>query len=284
MIKAVNKLDEAIDFAWELCQDDLYASYHRLSSIEKVKEYIERAMNSELERIIACYRQDVLCGVCIYFWESNEKYVQTTMFLIKENYDEIAEEFIAYIGEQLPGYELFIGVPFSNTNANQYFKRRNFRCIDSLIDTRLYNLQSHINLKHDLVEKITKDNFKEYEIFHDKYAIPLEMYYNSKNLQKEIERFRVFVFKESGVIHASIFVEIAKEIAEIFGLFIEDEYKDKNIDSILIDEVLMQLYNEFGTLKEVLYFIDEDSTEELDSALAAGFNINDTYRCYKCIL
>lgn len=43
MIKTVNKLDEVIDFAWELCQDDLYASYHRLSSIEKVKEYIERA-------------------------------------------------------------------------------------------------------------------------------------------------------------------------------------------------------------------------------------------------
>ncbi len=284
MIKTVNKLDEVIDFAWELCQDDLYASYHRLSSIEKVKEYIERAMNSEFERIIAYYRQNVLCGACIYFWKSNEKYVQTTMFLIKENYDEIAEEFITYIGEQLPIYELFIGVPFSNTNANQYFKKRNFRCIDSLIDTRLFNLQLHINIKHDLVEKITKDNFKEYEIFHDKYAIPLEMYYNSKNLQKEIERFRVFVFKESGVIHASVFVKTAKEIAEVFGLFIDHEYKDRNIESILIDEVLMQLYNEFGRLKEVLYFIDEDSTEELNSALAAGFNINDTYRCYKCIL
>ena len=144
MIKTVNKLDEVIDFAWELCQDDLYASYHRLSSIEKVKEYIERAMNSEFERIIAYYRQNVLCGACIYFWKSNEKYVQTTMFLIKENYDEIAEEFITYIGEQLPIYELFIGVPFSNTNANQYFKKRNFRCIDSLIDTRLFNLQLHI--------------------------------------------------------------------------------------------------------------------------------------------
>lgn len=46
----------------------------------------------------------------------------------------------------------------------------------------------------------------------------------------------------------------------------------------------MQLYKEFGSLKEILYFIDEDSTEELNSALAAGFKINDTYRCYKCEL
>ncbi len=284
MIKTVSKLDEVMDFAWELSQDGLYASYHKLSSIEMVKEYIERAIVSEFEKIVAYYRQDVLCGICIYFWESDEKYVQTTMFLIKENYDEIADELIAYIGEQLPGHELFIGVPFSNTNANQYFKKRNIRCIDSLIDTRLHNLQSHTNPKHNMVQRITKENFKEYEMFHDKYAIPLEMYYNSKNLEKEIERFRVFVFKENEAINASIFVKAVEESAEIFGLFIDDEYKDKNIESILIDEVLMQLYNEFGTLKEVLYFIDEDNTEELNLALAAGFNINDTYRCYKCIL
>lgn len=110
-------------------------------------------------------------------------------------------------------------------------------------------MQSHINTKHDLVEKITKDNFKEYERFHDKYAIPLEMYYNSRNLEKEIERFRIFVFKENEVIHASIFVKKVGESAEVFGLF-----------------------------------IDEDNTEELNSALATGFSVNDTYRCYKCIL
>lgn len=284
MIKRVKSLDEVIDFAWELSQNDLYASYHRLRSLEKVKEYIERAINSNIERIIACYHQDKLCGLCIYFWDLDEKYAQTTMFLIKDNYDEVADEIIAYIGDHLPGYELLIGVPFSNINANQYFKKRNHNCIDSLIDTRLYNLQSHVNLKHDLVEEITKDNFKEYETFHDKYAIPLEMYYDSKNLKKEIDVFRIFVYKENGVIHASIFAKKTKDMAEIFGLFIDEEYKGKHIENILIDEILIGLYKEFGTIKEVLYFIDEDSRDELNAALAAGFEIKDTYRCYKCVL
>lgn len=98
------------------------------------------------------------------------------------------------------------------------------------------------------------------------------------------ERRLIFTFKENEVIYASVFVKIIIVIAEIYGLFIDDDYKNKSIDSILIDEVLMQLYNELGTLKEVVYFIDEDSTQELNSALDAGFNINDTYRCYKCIL
>lgn len=284
MIKIVQKLDEVLDFAWKLSQDDLYASYHRLKSKERVKEYIERAIEKENEKIIAYYNENILCGVCIYFWQDNEKYAQTTMFLIIENYDEIADGFISYIGNELPGFELLIGVPLSNTNANQYFKKRNAKCIDALIDTRLYNLKSHINPNHDLVEEITKNNFEEYINFHDKYAVPLEMYYDGKTLQKEIEHFRVFGFKENEAIHGSIFVKIIRESAEIYGLFIDDEYKNRSIESILIDEVLMQLYNEFGKLREVVYFVEEDNPDELNYALAAGFNVNDTYRCYKYIL
>lgn len=47
------------------------------------------------------------------------------------------------------------------------------------------------------------------------------MYYDSKNLQNEIDVFRIFVYKENGVIHASIFSKKTKYMAEIFGLYIE---------------------------------------------------------------
>ncbi|WP_156456432.1 GNAT family N-acetyltransferase [Abyssisolibacter fermentans] len=114
----------------------------------------------------------------------------------------------------------------------------------------------------------------------------MEMYYNSRNLQKDIERFRVFVFRQDEVIHASIFAKINKDknIAEVFGLFVDEEYENNGIESILINEMLMQLYNEFDAIKEIIYFIDEDCTDELNSALTAGFEIKDKYRCYKYIL
>jgi len=112
------------------------------------------------------------------------------------------------------------------------------------------------------------------------------MYYNSKNLQKDIDRFRVFVFRQNEGIHGSIFVKalLDPKEKEVFGLFVDEEYKNNGIENILINEMLMQLYNEFGALKEIVYFIDEDCTDELNSALAAGFEIKDHYRCYKCIL
>lgn len=284
MIKTVCRVEEVIDFVWELSQNNLYASYPRIQSREKTKETMEKAINADNDNVIACYHENVLCGVCIYFWKCDEKYAQTILFLIKEDYDKTAEELIAYISEQLPGYELYIGVPFHNEKANKYFKKNNIECIESSIVTKLYDLMlQYIEPGHEFIEKITENSFKEYAIFHDKHAIPLGMYYNGKNLKKDIEQFRVFAFKKEGAIHASIFVKAAKDMSEVVGLFIDGEYKNKGIESILIDEMLMQLYNEFGTINEIIYFVDEDCTDELNSVLTAGFQIEDKYRCYKYI-
>jgi ribosomal protein S18 acetylase RimI-like enzyme len=284
MIKRIYRIEEVFDFVWELSQNDFYAGYPRKKSMTEIKESIERAIHANSENIIACYHQNVLCGVGIYHWDCDEKYAQTTQFLIRGDYDKIADEIIGYISDQLPGYSLFIPVPFTNKNANEYFKKRNIECIDAHIDTRLYNLESHMKQKHDCVEKITKDNFEEYAMFHDKYAIPLEMYYNSKNLLKDMERFQILVFRKDDDICGSIFVKIVRDIAEVFGLFVDEEYKNKGIESILINEMIMQLYNEFRTVKELLYFVDEDSTDELNIVLSAGFVIKGRPRTYKYML
>lgn len=284
MIKKIYRVEEVMDFAWELSQNDLYASYPRRNSIEEIKKELERAINLEERNIIAYYHQNVLCGVCAYFWECDEKYAQTVVFLIRGDYDQIADEFISHISKQLPGYELFIGVPFTNKNANEYFMRKNVELVESSIVAALYNLESHGNQSHNQVERITNSNFEEYATFHDKYAMPSGMYYNSKNLQKDIDYFRIFAFRQDEAIRGSIFTKASKDGASVVGLFVDKEYKNKGIESILINETLMQLYNEFGSLREFLYFIDEDSLDELNAALNAGFEIKEKYRCYKCIL
>jgi ribosomal protein S18 acetylase RimI-like enzyme len=284
MIKTIQNLDEVMDFAWDLSRDNFHASYPRINSMEELKVELERAINLEDRSIIACYHQDVLCGVCFYFWISDEKYAQTAGFLVRGDYDQVADEFISHIREHLPGYGLMLGVPSTNKNANDYFTKKNFQRLDSSIVTAMYNLKSHGNESHDQVERIIKSNFEEYALFHDKHAIPLGMYFNSKNLQKTIDRFRIFAFKQDGEIRGSMFTKAFKDGGDVVGLFVDSEYKNKGIESILINETLMQFYNEFGSIKEILYFIDEDSTDELDAALAAGFVIKEKYRLYKCML
>lgn len=281
MIKEINNLEVVIDFALELSENELYASYPRKESRTAIKNVLEKAIESKEENIIAYYRENTLLGLCIYFWKPLEKYAQTSAFLIKENYDVVADELIKYLGNHLSGYELYIGMPFTNKNAEEYFNKKSISCIESSIDTRLYNLKSPIPKNHPSIEWLNEKDFQQYGLFHDKYALPLEMYYNSTNLKKDLQRFRIFVFKDKNIIHGSIFVKVVKDMAEVFGLFIDEEYKNKGIESLLINEMMVQLYNEFGEIKELVYFIDENCTDELTYVLNAGFHIKDKYRCYK---
>lgn len=283
MIKEVQNIEEVIDFSWRLSQDNLYASYPREKSIKGIEYQIKRAINEDNRKIISCYNENILCGVCIYFWEVNEKYAQTTQFLIADNFNQTAKEIIDYISKQLGGYELLIGIPLSNENANQYFINNNIECIESSIVTSLYNLKQHYSKNYDCIYKIDRENFDIYAIFHDKHAIPLGMYYNSRNLKKDIDHFKILAFKENKEIHASILTKNGKDLSDIIGLFVDKEYKNKGIEDILINELLSQLYNEFGTINEILYFINEECVDELNLVLKAGFKIKEKYRCYRYI-
>lgn len=53
------------------------------------------------------------------------------------------------------------------------------------------------------------------------------------------------------------------------------------METILITEMLLRLYKEFASIKEIVYFIEEDSIAELEAALEAGVKVQDRYRCYK---
>ena len=285
MIKIIHNAEEIIDFTWELSQDNLNASYPRKESIMELKEYIKQFIDDDSKNVIASYQQGELCGICLYFWIDEEKYAQTKVLLIKDGYDQIAEEFINYISTQLTGYGFFItGIPFTNKNVNEYLRKKNIKCIESSIVTEMHNLEPPTKQRNNCVEEVNKINFDEYAKFHDRYATPLEMYYNSANLLKDIERFRILVYKNDKDIVGSVFVKIVSDSAEVFGLFVHEKYENKGVECILINEMLTKLYNEFGEIKEIVYFIEEDCTNELNAALTAGFEIQAKYRCYKCIL
>lgn len=281
MIRVVNDVDEVIEFTWELSRNNLQASYPRLNSKFDVKNEIEKSIIKENFNTIAFYNKNKLFGVCSYFWIEDERYAQTTIFIIDDGYKNIADEFINYLGRELRGYELFIGVPNTNKYAIEYFKEKGVKCVENSIVTKKDGLSKNLNLRCEFIEKIDKTNFIDYSLFHDRYAISNDIYYNSENVYKEIENFRIYVYTKDKEIYGSIFVKIGKKISEVIGLFIDKRYRNKGIEYILLNEMLAELYNEFGTVKEILYFIDKDSIDEMDIALQAGFEIVEEYKLYK---
>lgn len=277
MIKNIYESDKVIDFVWKMSQNKEYSSYPRRDTLDEVREDIEKAISQKNNNIIAYYNKDLLVGVCSYFWIEEEKYSQTTIFLIQDDYEEIANKFINYIRKELLGYELLIGISTYNENANQFFIKNEIECIESSIVAVLDDLQLIFKNRNISIEIIDIKGFQEYAIFHDKYAVPSEIYYDSKNLLKEIEKFRIFVYKKNGEIQGSIFIKVGEIINEVFGLFINKEFRKKGIEIALISEMLINIYNEFSELKKILYFIDENSLDEINAAFENGFKIKDKW-------
>ncbi len=281
MIKIVKEPKEVYDFIYEYSFNDKTASYPRMKSKEKITKNINRALNMENRVMITCSRDDELFGVCCYHWD-NAKYAQASIFLIRDKYDNVADEMINYIQAQLPEYELLIGVPTTNEEANQYFENMKFSCIESSIVMHQINLSHLERTENPQINRITKINFDSYMGFHDKFAIPNEMYFTSGKLLEAIGGFDILTFNEGNEIFASIFASKGKDLTDIIGVFIEENHRNKGIERILFDELRAQLIDQFGEIGEVLYFAEEE--HEVEVAMEAGFLVKESYKCYRKVL
>lgn len=280
MIKIIKNIDEVYDFVYEMSCDNHMASYPRMVTEEKITKNLLKAIESNNQNLLAFYNEEVLFGVCIYFWIEKENYAQASVFLIKNDYEMIASQFIGHIESRLKGYELLIGVPMTNDVAISYFNDHDMKCIESSIVTHKMCVNVKESFNHPNVMTVTKENFGEYRDFHDQYAIPYEMYFTSKNLLDSIDDFEILMFKDEKI-HASIFASKGKHLTDIIGLFIDKKSKQKGIESILIHELLYQISEQYGEVGEVLYFVDEEDKEAFEIALEEGFQIKEKYRCFK---
>lgn len=283
MIKEVKEINEVLDFAWNICKDNTKSSYPKYKTKEDLKSNIERAINSDIRKIIACYKNNELKGVCIYFWINEDKYSQTEALLIENDYDVVADEFMEYIRDGLEGYELLIGITAYNEEAIQYLENRKMECIDSSIVTLLYKKNYKPHHIKTSISLLDFNEFDEYAKFHDKYAG--DMYWDSNHIKKDFDIFDIYIYRENGVIKGSIFVRKIKKQnqKEVVGLFLDDDVMKRNIESDLISEMLKDAYKEYSGIDSVLYFIEEKDEDELKAVIDCGFEIQDRYKCYKYI-
>lgn len=282
MIKEIKDSREVIDFAWKTYEVPEKRSYRRFDSKEELEERMNRAIASDTERVIGCYRDDKLVGICEYYWIDEDMYVQTTALLISECYREVAEEIIRYFKEHLKNYKLFIGISETNREASKYFEASGMKCIEDSFDTRLNKKNYKCQEVDENIILLDKERFKTYAEFHDSFAG--DMYWNSTHLLESFNDFEIFVYMKDEVIKGSIFTEVLSSNYEIFGMFIEEDSKGKGIEKELLKAVLNSISKKDNPAKELVYFIEEGSEEELKVAREAEFKVIDHYKCYEYTL
>ena len=281
MIVEIKETSEILEFIWRVSQDKTKNSYPKFQSKDDLEKTIERANKSVTQKIIGCYQHNILKGISIFFWEKDDIVAQTIVFMIEDEYAIHANEIIEYIKKELPGYKLLIGVPFDNVSAHTYFNALNVKCIESSYDMRLRHRSCSDYEVQQQIEHLKPTEFVEYAEFHDRFANEFEMYWTSERLKEHINKFRIHVYRNKGKINGSILVMKYNAGAEVFGLFLEKGLENKGLEIELIQFMLESLYEECSDIKEIVYFIHEKEKSELEAALEAGFEIQDTYKCYK---
>lgn len=181
--------------------------------------------------------------------------------------------------EEYSGYRALFGFPRENINANKFFIDRGNKCLDSCLDMRLVtNCFNEINTQITIL-KITEESFDSYADFHDKHWV--NSYWTSDRLRKELDKWHIFVYGEEQI-EASIFITFCNEdTIEIFGVAISEENKKEGLKEKLISAALKEIFKEYPTIKNTIFFIDDNEEEDLRIANALGFNYFSSYRCYE---
>lgn len=255
------------------------ASYPKFSSISDLYRELEYSIEFMATTTLLAIENEEIEGLVTYFWDEDEKYIQTTLLIIKNKDPEVLEGLLEKIKKDHKAYPINIGLGQASwINQEKSFVEK-AKIVEHSHVLEAKNLEKSSALTEN-IELLAKEDFTAYKDFHDSFA--KDMYYSSANLYRDFDRFRVFVKKDKGEITASLLVKIYGKNhykGEIFGLFMKDPNK-KTCDS-LIKVMTNSLIEEFGKIGDLKYFIEVEKDLELEVALANGFEKLDTYILYR---
>ena len=122
--------DQYSSFAWELAQDRTRSGYPTYTDgIKTEQNFIERerkAFSRENEEILLFEQNGQVEGWIHYRYEKADCYLDICAFNIRANTKAAVAEFLSYIEERFPGYELYLGFPRSNTDAVSCLEENGF--------------------------------------------------------------------------------------------------------------------------------------------------------------
>ena len=198
----LGKVRELLNLA---IKDETHYSYPRFEKISDIFRELEYSIEfMATETLVAAENGEIL-GLITYFWDEDEKYVQTTFLVIKNKDIKVFEKLISHIKNDHDGLSINLGL--SHTcwlNDEDYFKE-NAQIIEHSHVLEAKNIRENKREREGL-RVLSKEDFPKYQVFHDKFA--KDMYYNSRNLLRDFDRFRVFAKENQGDIVASILVKI----------------------------------------------------------------------------
>lgn len=269
-------LETAAELSWRLCQSVSTRSYPLFQSKKAIrKEYLLRRKEEHGE-LLGCFSGETLIGVCAFFVIPSDRYLQTVAFYTERDTQKAIDEILAYLKENYPGYSINAGLPFENAAVAGPLQQKGFGLAEDSFDLRLTLRDFMRNDRpQEPALRLASGRYAEYAEFHDLH-FP-DIYWNAERLLSDIARWRIFVHLGDGKIDGSIFVMMQSKTAEIFGLWAPDA----EITRELLCGSIKAATTENTNIGEVIFFVEEDETHNLNAAEACGFRRAAHYRLWR---
>lgn len=278
-------LAEAFAFSYPISLNSETNSYPIYPTAEDLKNAMIGTFQDPHDKLIGCFDKEELIGVCMLFPIEQDRFLQTNGFYTKkENFERTADEIVRYLKLKFPGYRALFGFPRENQYAGMYFYEHGGTLIESsytlLCDRYRFRENAHKPAGLKCVRRLEPERFLEYAPFHDTYAG--EIYWCSERIARNLTPWWIYTYEEEGEIIGSLFMHVENDIdAEIFGVFVKEGYSVKKICQALLYQTVSELFPKLSNVRDVIYFVEENSHEELQAAIETGFMKTDHYRCYE---
>ena len=268
--------EKYIDFAYELALDPTRSGYPTYTDGIKTKEDFIECCHWGFEpgrQVLLYLENDMVSGWIEFLLESDDQYIETTIFNIRGNTALALREFIEYCDENYFDHTICMGFPGDNQAAVDYLMRSGWT-----LEEHSYNdvlcFDSYILQPEDFnVVRVARENYTDFRKLHE--AVQGEMYWNADRLYEAIDKWDIFVYYQDGKPAAAIYNRDAESLMHIYGIDYVDNIYCPGAFRVLMCKVL-NVCKKNGK-KHMVYFGEQRDQQE---ALDLGYRCVGEYKMF----
>ena len=262
-----DEFNSLVDRMYILACDYSKSSYPTYNDGIQTKErFIQDAKNSfqreNEETLLFCDEENVL-GWIHYYYLKEDDYLATKSMQSSSKFDLMISEFEEYVARRYSNFSLYLSFPCKNTNAIEYVESHGYALLD-YAHHMVLRMDDYKFINDDRnVSRLIVEDYEAFGILHD--SVNDGMYWNSKRIKENIDRWDIFVYKLNNEIIAAIY-NFKKETNEIYGV----DFNEGIHNDVIYEALLISVANSCKSngMKHLCYFC---SDEELATTKKIGF-------------
>lgn len=217
-IKEKIDLEEAIEFAWDITRRDGKAGYpEKTWEYDGLREEFIKAYNHQDDKMLLLRSGEDINGVVCLFVDKENEYLQTIGGIYyKDDFEYVLNKFIEYLEENFKSYDMIIGYTSKDKNILKVLEQKG-EIFEKAEFFKLYKNNLKIKDIREDIRLLTTDDLEDFSDIHDK--INPDMYWTSERLKKNLDNWRIFVYREMGKIKSYIMSQVYTDLTgEIFNI------------------------------------------------------------------